>query len=427
MKINICPNCMIGEFNENDICEYCTKGGVSENEAPFLPIYTEISHRYILGKSIDNTDEYLSYLAYDTKEKRPVILKELFVKDLCTRNGEEVAVSKENMLKYKTISLDFKELYQSVSKFEKLDFIEKVYDVLFFNKTIYAVCKIYEGTTLQEYTDILGGKIAIGKSSDIIKGIAETLQLLHKNGIIHGGLNPKTIVFDRKGNVILKDFIVTKPNIEGNSAISNYDKIFLAPEQMSKNSMQGFYTDIYSLVVCFYVLLTGELPQFTQKDSEIKVNVDFNMLPNDLPANIKELISKSLSTDVDKRPKSVREFINLLNNDSYAAVKTENIECTENIENTEKTKNQIKSQKKAEYLKNKSKAKKQKRKNNIIFALVSIITIIILSVSVAYVLNLEPVDPTEPEPAAASEAEPEPATEPTASVDNITTPFRGEF
>jgi len=102
-------------------------------------------------------------------------------------------------------------------------------------------------------------------------GLARVLDKVHDTGIIHGGIKPHNILVDDKLNIRLIDFITAIDVRDVSHFI--YERSFIretlaytSPEQTGRiNHQVSFSSDLYSLGIVFYEMLTGELP-FSSQD-----------------------------------------------------------------------------------------------------------------------------------------------------------------
>lgn len=112
--------------------------------------------------------------------------------------------------------------------------------------------------------DKLCGKIPEQTLWRIIKDIASGLEHLHGYGIMHLDIKPANILLDSQGRYVISDFGLSH---RATSLIHAYDKTktiggaaYMSPERFAPNTRIDTYSDIWSLGVSIYELVTGEVP-----------------------------------------------------------------------------------------------------------------------------------------------------------------------
>lgn len=139
--------------------------------------------------------------------------------------------------------------------------IVKVYDVSFGDMIQYIVMEYIDGITLKEYIDLQGTiewKDALHLTTQILKA----LQHAHECGIVHRDIKPQNIMLLQDGTIKVTDFGIarfsdTSTRTMTDQAIGSVH--YIAPEQARGEVTDG-KTDIYSVGVMFYEMLTGKLP-----------------------------------------------------------------------------------------------------------------------------------------------------------------------
>ncbi|MGE5341125.1 MAG: serine/threonine-protein kinase [Candidatus Omnitrophota bacterium] len=140
----------------------------------------------------------------------------------------------------------------------------------------------------------------------VVKKIAKALEYAHSNGIIHRDVKPANILFRKNGTPVLADFGLVN-SIESNSDLktdltSTYSGLgtpaYRSPE-LWKNQKDNTLTDIYSLGVLLFELLSGKLPYNGQTFLELMIQHTQPTTPK-LPNNLKAyqpLIDKMMAKD----------------------------------------------------------------------------------------------------------------------------------
>ncbi len=121
----------------------------------------------------------------------------------------------------------------------------------------------------------------------LIESVARTLHYVHENGVVHRDIKPSNLLLDMDGKVWVTDFGLAQ--LDSESTITTSGEIlgtlqYMSPEQtLGRRDMIDGRTDVYSLGVLMYLLMTGELPFRGQPRMIIKQSI------NDDPVSPREL------------------------------------------------------------------------------------------------------------------------------------------
>ncbi len=194
--------------------------------------------------------------------------------------------------------------------------IVSIYDVGEENNTHFIVMEYVEGVTLKEVIQengVMAWDVALNFSLQILSA----LECAHKNGIVHRDIKPHNIIVTNEGVLKVTDFGIARA-INGNETKKIDDSVvgsvhYISPEQ-AKGIMIDARSDLYSLGIVMYEMLTGKLPY----NGENPVSVALMHL-NSEPVSIKELnlavpnelvriVSKAMQRDVLNRYQNAREM-----------------------------------------------------------------------------------------------------------------------
>lgn len=133
--------------------------------------------------------------------------------------------------------------------------IVTVYDVGQHEGEPFIVSDLVSGTTLCE-----AGPFTPQEAAYLIAEIAESLHAAHEQGFVHRDIKPANILIDQQGRPLLTDFGIATASGEAQAQIAG-TLPYMAPEQLGDAPAKGdARTDIWSLGVVLYELLTGKLP-----------------------------------------------------------------------------------------------------------------------------------------------------------------------
>ncbi len=139
--------------------------------------------------------------------------------------------------------------------------IVKVYDVSFGDVIQYIVMEYIDGITLKEYIDqqgVLDWREALHLTTQILRA----LQHAHDRGIVHRDIKPQNIMLLQDGTIKVTDFGIA--HLSSNATRTMTEKAigsvhYIAPEQ-AKGSKTDCKSDLYSIGVMLYEMITGKLP-----------------------------------------------------------------------------------------------------------------------------------------------------------------------
>lgn len=140
--------------------------------------------------------------------------------------------------------------------------IVNMYDVGFDQDLHYIIMEYVNGETLKEYIT-RHGRLSIDEAVKFTIAIAEGLEHAHTMGIVHCDIKPHNVIITQTGRVKVTDFGIARAMNATNTVMYTNSILgsahYLSPEQASGKPVDG-NTDIYSLGVVLYEMLTGRVP-----------------------------------------------------------------------------------------------------------------------------------------------------------------------
>ncbi len=196
--------------------------------------------------------------------------------------------------------------------------IISIYSYKVVEGTHFIVMEYVEGKSLK---DLLReeGYLDIKKALEIFIGILSAIDYAHKKGVIHRDIKPSNIIVPPDGIPKIGDFGIAKvKGIEGLTREGSVlgTPVYSSPEQISGGKIT-YKTDIYSLGVLLYEMLTGS-PPFVNEKKDSLLDVAEKKLKEkpgkpssinpEIPDKLDKIILKALEKSPDKRYSSVEEF-----------------------------------------------------------------------------------------------------------------------
>ena len=140
--------------------------------------------------------------------------------------------------------------------------IVNIYDVGREGNIHYIVMELIEGRTLSDYIKAQGA-MSYPKVIALSKQIAAALAFAHKNHIIHRDVKPHNVMITPNGTAKITDFGIAKA-VNAATIVDNTDGIIGSVHYFSPEQARGGYvdekSDIYSLGIVMYEMLTGRVP-----------------------------------------------------------------------------------------------------------------------------------------------------------------------
>ncbi len=128
---------------------------------------------------------------------------------------------------------------------------------------VFIVMELIEGATLRDYI-IEQGALSAERALSIITPVASALAAAHKLGIVHRDIKPENILVSKEGRIKIADFGLARGALLGNTMTAESSVIlgsvsYLSPEQVQRGVADA-RSDIYSLGIVLFEILTGEKP-----------------------------------------------------------------------------------------------------------------------------------------------------------------------
>ena len=236
-----------------------------------------------------------------------------------TENGREVALkvlrpyfSQEQELLERFIEYMGEVQQLSHSNIRPMDSVEREDD------TIWIVEQLAPGPSIREW---LRGPINPRKAVTILRQVGEAVDFAHGRGILHHNIKPSNIFVSDDGKAVLTGFgmviLAQGINTLVRTSLSTPLPTYTAPEQ-AQGFMDNHSSDIYSLGVLFYEMVTGTVPFHGLSEANI-LNQQLRSYPSPpshinmrLPEALDEIMLKALNRRAEERYSTAKEFVEAL-------------------------------------------------------------------------------------------------------------------
>ena len=183
--------------------------------------------------------------------------------------------------------------------------IVKVYDVSFGDRIQYITMEIIDGITLKDFIEqqhVINWKDAVHFTVQILKA----LEHAHEKGVIHRDIKPQNIMLLKDGTIKVTDFGIARLQKSNSHTITNKaigSVHYISPEQ-ARADITDEKSDIYSVGVMLYEMLTGKLP--FEADNAVSVAImqlqSDPVPPREINANIPEGLEEITLKAMQKKP-----------------------------------------------------------------------------------------------------------------------------
>ena len=262
-----------------------------------------LGNRYEILEKIGNGGMATVYKAQDQMLKRYVAVKVL---------REEFTTDEEFIRRFNTEA-------QSAASLAHPNIVS-IYDVGIENNVYYIVMELIQGKTLKQIIDE-DGVLPWKWSINIASQIASALEIAHKNNIVHRDIKPHNIIITEDGVAKVTDFGIAKA--VSNSTITAFGTTIGSVHYFSPEHARGGFTDaksdLYSLGVVMYEMLTGRVPfdadtpvSIALKHMQEKPIEPIKLNPA-IPYSVNKIIMKAMEKDLNLRYQSATEMLKDLN------------------------------------------------------------------------------------------------------------------
>lgn len=218
--------------------------------------------------------------------------------------------------------------------------IVKIFDAVLDGELNYMVMEYIEGETLEKHTKV-DRLLPFGTVAEIIYKCGNALEYAQQHGVIHRDIKPANILMQGEDNIKIADFgsaLIESPHVsqQMTQVAGVGSPAYMSPEQIKEEPLTH-QTDIYSLGVTLYMLLTGRVPFHADNSYSLLYQIMHNDPPAprtlrpDIPQELEAIVLRAMQKDLLYRYQTWGEFTRDLVNFFNC-----NAEVQANISDTEK-------------------------------------------------------------------------------------------
>ncbi len=266
-----------------------------------------LEENYVLESELGRGGMGVVYLATDRRLDRQVAIKVLNISKV---SNEELATE---------ITERFQREAKVVARLSHPNLVT-VFDVGSFSNYHYMIMEYAKGKTLSDLIEA-GQKLPPVLAASLGKQVCDALAVAHEEGVIHRDIKPGNIILSDKGVAKLTDFGIAQLNQQDQQKLTQAGSmmgsiLYASPEQVKDASQVDKRTDLYSLGVTLYELLSNASPYASEQLSQIILEI---MSPGQSPKPLQEhdaeipealslVIQKAMSKSLEDRFQSAEEM-----------------------------------------------------------------------------------------------------------------------
>lgn len=229
--------------------------------------------------------------------------------------GREVAVKvlKQEFAEDVTFVTKFRSEAQSAAGLEHPNIVN-IYDVGSENGMYYIVMEYVEGITLKTYIE-KKGQLNFKEAISIAIQVGRGIEAAHNKGIIHRDIKPQNIIISTEGKVKVTDFGIARATSSNTIHADVMGSVHYASPEQARNGYVDGKSDIYSLGIVMYEMVTGRVPF----DGDTTVAVALQHLQEEmvapsayapeLPISLEKIILKCTMKSPDRRYATIEDLL----------------------------------------------------------------------------------------------------------------------
>ncbi len=262
-----------------------------------IPNGTLLQNRYEILDKVGTGGMSDVYLAHDKALNRQVAVK----------------VLKTEFAEDKTFVTKFRAEAQSAANLEHPNIVS-IYDVGSEGALYYIVMEYVEGITLKTYIS-KKGQLTYNEALSIAIQVGRGIESAHNKGIVHRDIKPQNIIISKEGNVKVMDFGIARAASSNTISAELMGSVHYASPEQARSGYVTFTSDIYSLGIVMYEMVTGRVPYDGDTAVSIAIqHIQSEMVPPsayapELPTAVERIIQKATMKSQDRRYQTMSDML----------------------------------------------------------------------------------------------------------------------
>lgn len=191
--------------------------------------------------------------------------------------------------------------------------IVNVYDVGEDRGLYYIVMELVEGITLKDYIQ-KKGRLTYKEVISIAVQVCSGMEVAHSHNIIHRDIKPQNIIISKEGKVKVTDFGIAKATSSNTISTNVMGSVHYTSPEQARGGYSDAKSDIYSLGITMYEMITGQLP--FDGDSTVSIALKHlqeditepSELVEDIPYSLEQIILKCTQKSPERRYSNIGQL-----------------------------------------------------------------------------------------------------------------------
>ncbi len=274
-----------------------------------------VLRQYRIVRTLGGGGFSIVYLAEDSQQQRPVVIKE-YLPSSQARRAEDESVESLSAETDVTFRQGIKRFFDEAAALARINHpsIVRVLDFFRDNNTVYLVMSYEEGKDLGSYIKQRGGGLSEKFLRTVFPQLLLGLRELHASNLLHLDIKPANIFLRPGGKPLLIDFGAAQPAYRENRVLSAHTlTLGYAPIEQHKRGHLGPWTDLYAIGASMWACMSGKSPPpAPERAKRDKYKTAMKVYAGRYSKQLLEAVDWCLKVDQIERPQTVQQLLDIL-------------------------------------------------------------------------------------------------------------------